>query len=144
MSAGQGPGQGPGQGARLTRLITAPALTLDLLTGALATLNPAAAQELLYPALTLSGGLIGIEQLGWLSLTRAALALPAQSRGAWHWLWVSWAPMEVWSAAHLGHLGPWVVSWHAARALIGVGLWWAAGGVRGVRAVSGGRERPAP
>lgn len=134
-------------------LICVIAALLDLLAGALAALNPAAAQELLYPELSLKGGLIGVEQLGWLTLGRAAvglLALPAlnfwlwykfsggvspearltrsNTRAIWGWLWLAWTPMEVWSALALAHLGPAVFAWHAARALLGGALWWALAG----------------
>ena len=90
---------------------------IDGLIGVMMAWNPGAVQEWLYPAMTLSGGLLGISQIGLLRLGRATVSYCGGAR-ALTWMWLGALPMHIWSMIALNYLGHHVMWWHGGHSFI--------------------------
>ena len=88
--------------------------SLDLLTGLTWLCTPALVIEWLYPELNGRGGLVWVEQGGWLLISRGAwVALSTSS--SWMSLWWAPVPLHLWALGALSHLGGGAALWHGAQ-----------------------------
>ena len=90
---------------------------MDGLLGVLMAWNPGVVQEWLYPEMALSGGLLGISQIGLLRLGRSAVSYYGGPQ-VLTWMWLSAFPMHLWSMIALNHLGYYVILWHGGHGFV--------------------------